>query len=262
MSVTSPVCVSYSCVLVVIVLICASCVATTSALDDNLIVQTNAGKILGGRRSAGGAEFLGIPYARPPVGDLRWREPVPMKPWSEVRAATKFGAPCSQPVLGEWNRRDSETSNEVVFSERHYSYVARSSSLTRDVFDSRRCKPGGTASNKLYKDGTLVNHGVILVTINYRLNIFGFLSHAELTRESPHHASGNYALIDLIAGLHWVRDNISKFGGDPNNVTVFGQSGRTEREFVDDVSIGQGTLPPCNRPEWFRNQSAMCTTNR
>jgi len=83
---------------------------------------------------------------------------------------------------------------------------------------------GGTASADLYKDGTLVQHGVLLVTLNYRLSIFGFLSHPDLTKESPHHASGNYALMDQIAALRWVNDNIAQFGGDPNNVTLFGQS--------------------------------------
>jgi para-nitrobenzyl esterase len=74
---------------------------------------------------------------------------------------------------------------------------------------------GSTASSLLYKDGTLINHGVILVTVNYRLGIFGFFAHPELTRESTHHASGNYGLIDQIAALRWVHDNIEKFGGDP-----------------------------------------------
>ena len=83
---------------------------------------------------------------------------------------------------------------------------------------------GGTASSALYKDGTLVKHGVILVTVNYRLGIFGFLAHPELTVESAHHASGNYGLMEQVLALHWVRDNIAKFGGDANNVTVFGQS--------------------------------------
>jgi para-nitrobenzyl esterase len=83
---------------------------------------------------------------------------------------------------------------------------------------------GGTASSALYKDGTLVQHGVILVTVNYRLGIFGFLAHPELTAESAHHASGNYGLMDQVPALKWVRDNIAKFGGDVNNITVFGQS--------------------------------------
>ena len=83
---------------------------------------------------------------------------------------------------------------------------------------------GGTASSALYKDGTLVNHGVILVTVNYRLGMFGFLAHPELTAESSHHASGNYGLMDQILALHWVHDNIALFGGDVNNITVFGQS--------------------------------------
>jgi para-nitrobenzyl esterase len=83
---------------------------------------------------------------------------------------------------------------------------------------------GGTASSALYKDGTLVSHGVLLVTVNYRLGIFGFFAHPELTRESEHGSSGNYGLMDQILALRWVRDNIAGFGGDPNNITVFGQS--------------------------------------
>jgi para-nitrobenzyl esterase len=83
---------------------------------------------------------------------------------------------------------------------------------------------GGSGSGSLYNEGTLLNHGVLIVTINYRLDIFGFFAHPELTRESPHHASGNYGLMDQILALQWVHDNIARFGGDPGNITVFGQS--------------------------------------
>src|SRR4030095_14275377 len=86
--------------------------ASYSAPNDDLVVQTTKGKIEGNKRTNGGAEFLGIPYAQPPFGNLRWHEPVPMQPWSDVRPTKTFGAPCSQPVLGDWNRRDSETSSE------------------------------------------------------------------------------------------------------------------------------------------------------
>jgi para-nitrobenzyl esterase len=221
---------------------------------------TNKGKIEGNQRSGGGAEFLGIPYAKPPVGNLRWREPVPMEPWLDVRKTTKFGSPCSQPVLGDWNRRDAETSNEdCLFLNVITPTWPIRERLPVMFWIHGGANTGGTASSTLYKDGTLVNHGVILVTINYRLSIFGFLSHPELTRESSSHSSGNYALMDLISGLRWVRDNIAQFGGDPNNVTVFGQSagGQNTSLLMTSslakglfhraiVQSGSGINPPCN----------------
>jgi para-nitrobenzyl esterase len=196
-----------------------------AAPADNFVVTTQSGQLRGIARSTGGAEFLGVPYAQPPVGDLRWHETVPAKPWTGTRDATAFGAPCAQPVLGDWNKHDAETSQEDCL------YL----NVITPVWPPKYPLPvmfwlhgganvGGTASSPLYKDGTLPQHGVILVTVNYRLGIFGFLAHPELTRESSHHSSGNYSLQDQIAALRWVRENISKFGGDPANVTVFGQS--------------------------------------
>jgi para-nitrobenzyl esterase len=136
-----------------------------------------------------------------------------------------FGAPCAQSVLGDWNKRDSETSSEdCLFLNVITPQWPSKSRLPVMVWIHGGANAGGTASSDLYKDGTLVQHGVLLVTLNYRLSIFGFLSHPDLTKESPHHASGNYALMDQIAALRWVHDNIAQFGGDPNNVTLFGQS--------------------------------------
>jgi para-nitrobenzyl esterase len=193
--------------------------------DDNLIVSTTSGKIRGVSRPSGGAEFLGIPYAKPPIGDLRWHEPLPAKPWRGVREAKAFGAPCAQPVLGDWNKHDSESSDEDCLFLNVITPVWPSKEPLPVMFWIHGgANAGGTASSALYKDGTLVQHGVVLVTINYRLGILGFLAHPELTRESSHHASGNYGLMDQIAALRWVRDNIAKFGGDPENITVFGQS--------------------------------------
>jgi len=198
-------------------------VATKS--DDSLVVETKSGKIKGTTRAGGGAEFLGIPFAQPPVGSLRWREPMPVQPWADVKETTSFGAPCAQAVLGEWNRRDSETSKEDCLYLNVISPVWKSQTPLPVMFWIHGgANAGGTASSSLYKDGTLVQHGVILVTANYRLGIFGFFSHSELNKESPHHASGNYGLLDQIAALKWIQDNIAKFGGDPKNVTVFGQS--------------------------------------
>ncbi len=193
--------------------------------DASLIVKTASGQIEGASRSGHGAEFLGIPYAEPPIADLRWREPVPAKPWTGVRTAQTFGAPCSQPDLGDWNRHDAETGKEDCL---FLNVIVPEWPVTKPLpvmfWIHGGANEGGTASSALYKDGTLVNHGVILVTVNYRLGIFGFLAHPDLTAESPHHASGNYGLMDQILALHWVHDNIAAFGGDVNNITVFGQS--------------------------------------
>src|SRR4030095_11614648 len=193
--------------------------------SDDLVVTTRTGKVRGVARRSGGAEFLGIPYAKAPVGKLRWHEPVPMKPWSGVRDATAFGAPCAQAILGDWNRRDSETSQEdCLFLNVITAAWPAKTNLPVMFWIHGGANAGGTATNPLYKDGTLVNHGVILVTVNYRLGIFGFFAHPGLTSESSHKASGNYALMDQIAALRWVHDNIATFGGDPNNITVFGES--------------------------------------
>lgn len=199
---------------------------TVNSQVPNLIVDTKAGKIKGAARASGGAEFLGIPYAQPPLGALRWHEPMPGKSWSGVRDATTFGTPCAQAVLGDWNRHDAETGKEDCLFLNVITPVwpLAKAPLPVMFWIHGGANAGGAASSSLYKDGTLVQHGVILVTINYRLGIFGFLAHPELTRESSHHASGNYGLMDQIAALRWVRHNIAKFGGDPNNITVFGQS--------------------------------------
>ncbi len=198
---------------------------TALAADGALTIRTASGQIRGVARPGGGAEFLGIPYAQPPVGDLRWHETLPAKPWSGVRDTTAFGAPCEQPVLGDWNRKDAENSKEDCL---YLNVITPAWPVKKPLpvmfWIHGGGNEGGTASSDLYKDGTLVRHGVLLVTVNYRLGIFGFLAHPELTRESAHGGSGNYGLMDQILALNWVRDNIARFGGDPANITVFGQS--------------------------------------
>jgi para-nitrobenzyl esterase len=202
-----------------------STLSAFASSSEIFVVKTSTGRIRGAARASGGAEFLGIPYAQPPVGNLRWHEPVEVKPWSEVRDASTFGAPCAQPILGDWNRRDAETSKEdCLFLNVITPQWPLKSKLPVMLWLHGGANAGGTASSALYKDGTLVQHGIVLVTVNYRLGIFGFFAHPELTRESPHKASGNYGLMDQIAALSWVRQNIAVFGGDPDNITVFGQS--------------------------------------
>jgi para-nitrobenzyl esterase len=197
----------------------------SAAAGSSPVVSTSAGWLRGIARRGGGAQFLGIPYAEPPVGDLRWRAPVPAKPWKGIRNAKAFGAPCAQPVLGDWNRADALVSQEdCLYLNVTVPQWPLKKPLPVMFWIHGGANIGGSGGGSLYNGGTLVNHGVVLVTINYRLGIFGFLAHPALTRESKVHASGNYALMDQILALQWVHDNIARFGGDPNDVTVFGQS--------------------------------------
>lgn len=225
-----------------ILVLCACGAAKASPQATDLVVQISSGKIRGVARASGGAEFLGIPYAQPPVGELRWHEPVPVRPWTDVRDASSFGAPCAQPLLGDWNKRDAEFSKEdCLFLNVMTPAWPAKEPLPVMVWLHGGGNEGGTASSPLYKDGTLVQHGIVLVTVNYRLGVFGFLAHPELTRESPHKTSGNYGLMDHIAALHWVQDNIAKFGGDPSNVTVFGQSaGAQDTSYLMTSPLAKG----------------------
>lgn len=188
-------------------------------------VIVTSGQIRGLELANGGAVFHGIPFAQPPVGALRWREPQPVKPWQEVRAADRPAPPCIQPSLG-WNNKFAIAGKEdcLYLDVWTPDWPARAH-LPVMVWIHGGANMGGAGGfDPLYDGNSLIRHGVVLVVIQYRLGVFGFLAHPELTRESPHHSSGNYAILDQIAALRWVHDNIAKFGGDPDNVTVFGQS--------------------------------------
>src|ERR1700722_15149868 len=189
--------------------------AQTEKQPDGFLVRTSSGPLRGVARPDAGAEFLGIPYAQPPVGDLRWHEPLPVKSWTGVRTAGSFGAPCAQPVMGDWNRHDAETSQEdCLFLNVMTPVWPAKQPLPVMLWIHGGANEGGSASGALYKDGTLIRHGVLLVTLNYRLGIFGFFAHPALSAESTHQGSGNYGLMDQILALRWVRTNISRFGGD------------------------------------------------
>lgn len=203
---------------------CAASVAQTES--DPFVVSVTTGKLLGRPRPGGGAEFLGIPYAQPPVGPLRWRPPVPARPWTGVRDAASFGSSCSQPLLaGDWNRYDADHGHEdCLYLNVVTPAWPAAKPLPVMVWLHGGANLGGQGGGELYNGGTLAAHGVVLVTLNYRLGVFGFLADAALAHESPHHAAGNYGLMDQLLALRWVRANIARFGGDPGNVTVFGQS--------------------------------------
>ena len=170
--------------------------------------------------------YKGIPYAAPPVGNLRWREPRPAARWDGVRKADQFGAMCMQPAFrgASPSAKPPNMSEDCLFL--NVWTAAKSAGDRRPVMVW--IHPGGYTTGSGSTPGidgeALAKKGVVLVTINYRLGVFGFFSHPELTAESEHHASGNYALMDQAAALGWVQKNIAQFGGDPRRVLVFGDS--------------------------------------
>jgi para-nitrobenzyl esterase len=187
------------------------------------VVSLTTGQIRGAVLDQGGAVFKGIPFALPPAGDLRWRPPVAMKPWTGERDATAFGAPCAQNGGGGRGPLASSSEDCLFLNVWNAEWPARSRKPVM-LWLHGGGNYAGTASGNNFDGESLARHGVVLVTTNYRLTIFGFFAHPELTRESSHHASGNYGLLDQIAALQWIHDNIARFGGDPANVTIFGQS--------------------------------------
>jgi len=162
--------------------------------------------------------YRGIPFAAPPVGDLRWRAPQPAAKWEGVRAADKFGP---DPYQGDGKGNVSEDCLYVNIWTPAKKSTERIPVL---VWIYGGGFSFGSTSTPVHNGEHLARKGVVLVSLNYRVGPFGFLAHPELTAESPHHASGNYGLMDMIAGLQWVKKNIAAFGGDPDKVTIFGES--------------------------------------
>jgi para-nitrobenzyl esterase len=184
-------------------------------------VTVTGGQVRGSRLEKQGAAFKGIPFAQPPVADLRWRPPAAVNRWSSSREATTFSAPCAQNSGGHMLETSSEDCLYLNVWTPQWPPQARLPVL---FWIHGGGNYGGTASSAYFDGESLTRHGVVVVTANYRLTIFGFFAHPELTHESSHHSSGNYGLLDQIAALEWVRANIGRFGGDPGNVTLFGQS--------------------------------------
>jgi para-nitrobenzyl esterase len=177
------------------------------------------GRLRGSLTADGVAVFKNIPFAEAPVGDLRWREPLPAKAWTGVRDATAFGPMCHQ--SGNQQLPHSEDCLQLNIWTPKWPMT---SPIPVMVWFHGGGNTAGSAVEALFNGETLARHGVVLVSANYRLGVFGFFSHPELTKESPHHASGNYGLMDQIQALRWVQANIARFGGNPANVTIFGES--------------------------------------
>ena len=193
-------------------------------------VQTVGGTIEGVVDETGVRSFRGIPYAAPPVGDGRWRAPRAAAKWSGVRSARRFGAACIQRVVGErlpWSQEFMI--REAIDEDCLFLNVWTAAKSSRDrrpvlVYIHGGGYQEGSGAIDVYDGSALARKGLVVVTINYRLGIPGYLAHPELTAESKAHASGNYGMLDQIEALRWVRQNIAAFGGDPARVTIAGQS--------------------------------------
>ncbi|KAI0860537.1 alpha/beta-hydrolase [Xylaria cubensis] len=189
-------------------------------------VAVESGLISGAQTSDGTRSFLGIPYAAPPVGDLRWRAPQQPLPWSGVRSGDKFSSGCIQPQAPAdslYNNEGTEFSEDCLYLN---VYTGAEGVTNRPVLVWLHFGAFvfGAGSNPMLNGTKLAAEGITVVTVNFRLGRFGFLALPELSAESDHQTSGNYGILDQIAALKWVQRNIKAFGGDPTNVTVGGAS--------------------------------------
>ncbi len=177
------------------------------------------------------AAFLGIPYAAPPIGNRRWQPPQPPSNWSGVRSAKQFSPSCPQLASSWWPevacRERLETSEDCLYLNVWTTSLPAATKEPVMVWIHGGGNVEGSSQLPPLAPA-LARKGVVVVSIEYRLGVFGFLAHPALTAESPHHSSGNYGLLDQIAALEWVRHNIAAFGGDPNSVTIFGESSGAE----------------------------------
>ena len=193
-------------------------------------VRIDSGSISGITDNSGVTAYLGIPFASPPVGELRWRPPQPAGRWEGAREADHFGASCMQNEPGSrlpWTEEfmtQGAISEDCLFVNVWTAAKSASEKQAVLVFFYGGGFNEGSSSVAVYNGAELARKGVVVVTLNYRVGPLGFLVHPDLTKESEHHSSGNYGLLDQIAALEWVHRNIGAFGGDPNRVTIFGQS--------------------------------------
>ncbi len=188
------------------------------------VVKTLNGT-LEGVNVSGIAEFKGVPFAAPPVGDLRWKEPQPAKNWSGIRKADKFGPRAMQlNVFGDMNFRSNGLSEDCLYLNIWTPSKTFKDKLPVLVYFYGGGYIAGDGSEPRYDGESMSRRGIVAITVNYRLGVFGFFSYPELTKESPHHSSGNYGLLDQAAALRWVKQNIAAFGGDPSKITIAGES--------------------------------------
>jgi len=212
--------------------------------DFNFPVRTEIknGTIEGSYNTKNGIQsYLGIPYARPPVGNLRWKAPQPLEDWKGVKETKAFGPRAVQaPVFGDMNFRSDGISEDCLYLNVWTPAKRNTEGLPVLVYFYGGGFVAGDGSEPRYDGESMAQKGIVVLTVNYRLNLFGFFAHPELSAESPYGASGNYGLLDQQAALQWVHDNIAAFGGDPEKVTIAGES-------AGSISVSYQMASPLSR---------------
>ena len=207
--------------------------ALTGCKTKNPVLTVEGGQIQGVETTIKGVYvYKGIPFAAPPVGDLRWKEPQPVVPWEGVKVADTFSAGAvqsphdsSNPWTSEFYMNDPEFSEDCLYLNVWTPAPGQTDKkLPVAMWIHGGGYTGGWSWEPEFDGKSWADKGVVMVTINYRLGIFGFLTHPLLAAESPHGVSGNYGILDQIAALKWIANNIEQFGGDPDNITILGQS--------------------------------------
>jgi para-nitrobenzyl esterase len=207
-------------------LIFVGVVSTALLVGGNALAQSDPRRVDGGQIVGEAGRdpriwiFKGIPYAAPPVGQWRWRPPQPVRPWSGVMAANHLGPSC----IGRNFGAISDMSEDCLFLNVWTSTTTSGARLPVLVWIHGGGFQGGGGYHPSYDGEEFAKQGVVVVSFNYRVGVFGFLAHPDLTNESDVHASGNYGLLDQVAALRWVQHNVAKFGGDPRKVTIAGES--------------------------------------
>ena len=210
-----------------ILCICFQIQLTNAQLSNqNLHVKTDNGIIEGFiDENQEVVQFFGVPFAQPPVGDLRWKAPQPAKSWKGIKETKEFApAPMQIPVFGDMKSRGKGMSEDCLYLNIWTPLQQEHKNLPVLVYFYGGGFVAGDASEPRYDGTNFAKEGIVVVTVNYRLNVFGSLAHPALSKESPYKASGNYGLLDQNAALIWVKNNIKEFGGDPNHITIGGES--------------------------------------
>lgn len=209
-------------------LLCLINISTSAQGNNGFAVQATIenGIIEGNYDTKTGIQkYFGVPFAKPPVGGLRWKAPQPPENWKGVKETKIYSPrPMQKVVFGDMNSRSSGVSEDCLYLNVWTPAKRNTKNLPVLVYFYGGGNVAGDASEPRYDGESMAEKGIVVITCNYRLNIFGFFSHPELSAESPYKASGNYGMLDQVAALQWVQKNITAFGGDPKKVTIAGES--------------------------------------
>lgn len=220
-------------------LLLASLIFATQVIAQNPTVKTQNGIVEGVKEKSGIQAFKGIPFAAPPIGEKRWKAPQPVKNWTGILTTKQFGPRAVQaPIFGDMGFRSNGMSEDCLYL--NVWTPNTNAKLPVLVYFYGGGFVAGDGSEARYDGESMAHRGIVSLTVNYRLGIFGSFAHPELSGETSYHGSGNYGLLDQAAALQWVKNNISAFGGDPNKITIAGES-------AGSVSVSAQMVSPLSR---------------